>query len=82
MVSLIGEVHRIKEYREETFYLAVSLADRYLVYLLVSQSPIPCLVKLSLTCILMAAKLEQPISPSFNRMVKLALKEWNAEVEI
>ena len=26
---------------------------------------------------LMAAKLEEPIQPSFNRMVRLAQNEWN-----
>ena len=36
LVFLIEEIHRIKEYKEETFYTAVSLADRYLVYLTVS----------------------------------------------
>lgn len=30
MVSLIQELHRVKEYSEETFYIAVSVADRYL----------------------------------------------------
>ena len=30
MVSLIQELHRVKEYSEETFYIAVCVADRYL----------------------------------------------------
>ena len=30
MVTVIIEVHRIKGFREETLYLAVSLADRFL----------------------------------------------------
>jgi hypothetical protein len=33
MVTIIMEVHRIKNYREETLYMACSLADRYLATL-------------------------------------------------
>ena len=33
MVSLIQELHRVKGYAEDTFYLAVSIADRYLTVL-------------------------------------------------
>ena len=31
MVTLLEELNRLKSYKEETFYLACSLADRYLV---------------------------------------------------
>ena len=31
MVTLLEELNRLKAYKEETFYLACSLADRYLV---------------------------------------------------
>ena len=33
MVNLIEQLHEVKNYRKETLYLAVSLADRYLTYL-------------------------------------------------
>ena len=33
MVTVIVEVHRLKNYKEETLYLACSLADRYLAIL-------------------------------------------------
>ena len=33
MVTVIVEVHHIKEYKEETLYMATSLADRYLALL-------------------------------------------------
>ena len=33
MVYLIEELHSIKKYREQTFYFAVSIADRYLAKL-------------------------------------------------
>jgi len=34
MVTVMMEVHRLKQYRDETLYLACSLADRYLANLL------------------------------------------------
>ena len=58
MVLLIEELHAIKQYKIETLYLAVSLADRYLVYIALSEKEPPCLVTLAVTCILLAAKIE------------------------
>ena len=71
MILLIEQLHGIKKYRTETLYMAVSLADRYLVHLAVNTKPAPCLVTLAVTCLLMAAKLEQPMSPSFTRMINI-----------
>ena len=79
MITVIIEVHRIKKYKEETLYLACNLADRYLALLTILQRPSPCLIRLAFVCILMAAKLEEPIQPSFNRMVRLVASEWNFE---
>lgn len=64
-------MHKKKEYKQETLHLAGSLADRYLSLLLHSGRPVPNLFTLGATVMLIAAKLEQPISPSFNRMLAL-----------
>ena len=61
MVLLLEELHNIKNYKVETLYLAVSLADRYLVKLALKKTRAPCLVTLAITCLLMAAKLEEPL---------------------
>ena len=37
MVTLLEELNRLKAYKEETFYLACSLADRYLVNIAVTR---------------------------------------------
>ena len=58
MVLLIEELHTMKQYKIETLYLAVSLADRYLVYIAFTEKEPPCLVTLAVTCVLLAAKLE------------------------
>ena len=71
MVMLIEEFNNLKGYKTDTLYLAVSLADKYLVNIAVKGEKAPCLISLAVVCILMAAKMEQPISPSFNRMILL-----------
>ena len=61
MITLLEDLNRTKEYKEETLYLAASLCDRYLVNLAVKNMKAPCLIKLSIICTLLAAKLEQPV---------------------
>lgn len=58
MVMLIEDLCALKQYKVETLYLAVSIADRYLVNLAVKGSPAPCLITLAVISVLMAAKLE------------------------
>ena len=58
MITLMEDLNRLKEYKEETLFLAASIADRYLVNLTVKGEHAPCLIKLSIICTLMAAKLE------------------------
>ena len=58
MVTLIDELTRLKEYKQSTFYLACSLADRYLVNIAVLGKSAPCLIRLAIIVTLMAAKLE------------------------
>ena len=69
MVMLIEQLVEIREYKMETIFTAVSLADRYLVSVAVKKEQVPCLISLAVVSVLMAAKLEQPISPSFDRMI-------------
>lgn len=51
--------------------MASSIADRYLAIILTQGKSAPNLFALGATVMLMAAKVEQPISPSFNRMLAL-----------
>ena len=75
MVLLIEQLHEIKRYKIETLYTAVSLADRYLLKMKNSNKTVTCLITLAVTCILMAAKLEEKISPSFTRMINILNEE-------
>ncbi len=80
MITLIEDLNRLKNYKEETLYLAASLSDRLLVNLAVKNQPAPCLIKLAVISTLMAAKLEEPIQPSYNRMIRLAKSDWNVTI--
>ena len=73
MLNLMEKLGEIKEYTIDTFFLAVSLLDRYLA----SATPdkrVKCLGSLAVTCLLIAVKLEEPVSPSYNNMCKLLAK--------
>jgi len=61
----------LKAYKTETLFLASTIADVYLAHLAAKNERIPNLVHLATTSILIAAKLEEAISPSFNRMIGL-----------
>ena len=71
MVLLIEQLHELKGYKIETFYTAVSLADRYLSKISSQGRSLPCLISLAAVCMLMGAKLEENISPSFIRMISI-----------
>lgn len=59
-----------------TFFIACNLADRYITnQALVGKKP-DCLMTLTVAVVLIAAKLEQPISPSFSRMIRLVKDQW------
>ena len=65
------------QYQESILYLAVGLADHYLAKLSQSDEKVvaPCLVTLSVTCLLLAVKVEEHIpkhsQPDINTMIKL-----------
>jgi len=71
LISIIQELNKKKEYKQETLHLACSIVDRYLSSILAKGKPVPNLYALGATVMLMGAKVEQPISPSFNRMLAL-----------
>ena len=71
MVRLIESLHSKKNYRVETLYLAVNVADRYLINLAERGEPAPGLVLLAVTSLLIAAKASQPLKPSYALTVGL-----------
>lgn len=65
----IFDLHFKKQYRIETLFIAASLFDRYLSAVGHWNFPREQICRLSTICLLIAAKLEQPIAPSFDRMI-------------
>ena len=81
MITTIQYLHRKKEgYKPETMHLAGNIADRYLIKLSESGKRAPSMPMLATVAILIAAKIEQPISPSFNRMIRLLPKSQQFQV--
>lgn len=58
MLTLMEDLNREKQYKEETLFIAASLADRYLVNLAVKNQPAPSLIRLAIIATLLSAKLE------------------------
>ena len=71
MIVLIMDLHKAKGYRPETLFVACSIADRLLASYMKKDQKEPNLVHLATISVLLAAKLEQPMFPSFERMINL-----------
>lgn len=67
----IFSICREKEYKNETMFLAANIFDRYLMHLGHWNLPVGNVVCLFTISILIAAKIEQPIMPSYNRMIRM-----------
>jgi hypothetical protein len=79
-VQKIFDLHVKKEYKIETLFIAVSIFDRYLAQIGHWTFPRDQVCLLATISILIAAKLEQPISPSFLRMIGLLTEEEQRQV--
>lgn len=81
MIATIQYLHKKKDaYKQETMHLAGNIADRYLSYLARKGKQSPNMTVLATTALLIAAKIEQPISPSFNRMINLLPESRKARI--
>lgn len=74
-VQKIFDLHAKKEYKNETLFIAANIMDRYIYMVGPGAFPKSQMVNLATICVLMSAKLEQPISPSFTRMINLLTDE-------
>ena len=71
MVQLIEQISHIKEYGEETLFLAVNIADRYLALMAVLHNQTPSLIELAVISIMLAAKMNEHLSPSYYNITKI-----------
>ena len=75
MVYLIDILCQKKEYRDETNFVAVNIADRYLAALADRGDQAPSHVLVGLTATLLAAKLNESIMPCYD-LTALLLPEF------
>lgn len=68
MVLLIEELHRLKNYRDETLFIAVSIADRFLHALALQSRRAPLMISLGITALLLAAKMNESKQPCYSNM--------------
>ena len=80
MVLLIEDLCVLKGYKDDTFYLATSIADRYLSSIAVDGQKAPCLITLAVISNLLACKLEEPISPCYDNIIHTLQKRHNANL--
>ena len=71
---LIEELAEYKKYKLETLYLAFNMADRYLACLLADKRALPNLITLAVAALLLTSKIEEHMSPNFNRMIRIMAK--------
>jgi len=79
-IQKIFDLHQKKDYKEETLFIAANIFDRYVNMVGVTNFNKMNIVQLSTISVLMSAKLEQPISPSFTRMINLLSPEEKKNV--
>lgn len=79
-IQKLYDLHLQKEYRPETLFTAQQIMDRYLYCIGYKTFPKQHLCRLATISMLIAAKLEQPISPSFNRMISLLTDDERMDV--
>lgn len=70
-IQKIFDLHAKKDYKKESLFTAAGIFDRYLYMIGAENFSRTQMVCLSTISVLMSAKLEQPISPSFTRMINL-----------
>lgn len=72
------ELHQARNYNEQTLHIAVNIADRYLSHLAQNGKKAPLLSHLTVICLLMAAKLNEPLVPAFENMVNM-INGWQKD---
>ena len=64
-LQMIYYLHISKKYRIETLFTAINIYDRYMIIKGPRALATSRILTLVVTCMLLAAKLEEPVNPSF-----------------
>jgi len=68
------KLNKKKDYKQETMFIAFGLFDRYVFRIITASSQFPIkvdLVILATSCLILAAKLNEPLNPSVKKTLKL-----------
>ena len=65
------DLHEKKGYRHDTLFVAMGILDRYVMIVGAKNIMNSQLAALATISVLLAAKFEQPVSPSYLRMIQL-----------
>ena len=80
-IQKIFDLHLKKGYKEETVFMAANILDHYIFSIGVENFHRAKMVNLATVSVLIAAKLEQPISPSFLKMISYLTEAEQAQVD-
>lgn len=70
-IQKLIDLHSKKDYKPEALFMAANIFDRYISCQDLLKFDKKLIVSLATISTLLSAKMEQPISPSFNRMINL-----------
>ena len=81
MVTMMRDLQKFKSYKVETFYLAVSIADHYLMVLARKGEVAPNMIYLGVVSLIIAIKLEEPIIPRLSKIIMLLMERHKITIE-
>ena len=81
MFLLIEDIKTFRDYKLDTFYLASSIVDHYLMQLSFRDKKPPNLILISITSLFIAAKMEQPQCPILANFVTVMKKRHDVEIK-
>ena len=81
MVTMMKDLQKFKSFKLETFYLATSIADHYLMVLATRSEAAPNMIYLGVVSLIIAIKLEEPIVPRLSKIIMLLMERHKITIE-
>lgn len=76
MIEFVEQIHEIRNYREETYFLAVDYSNRYLHALGQREEKISSLVLIGIVALVLAAKMNEVEQPNLQNLIEFVNKEF------
>jgi hypothetical protein len=78
-IAWICELHRARGYLVETMFIAIGIFDKYVSRLDANELGQLDICNFAAVCLLLAAKLNQPLTPSIGQIILLLNKDFKNE---